>query len=168
MSPRYRFGHTSSPWRQERGAECKTSSSSWRDGVFHVLFAHGHFFPSSSVSVLLTLTCGSHLTTCTASGVGFLSVICKFGGNSSRYCPQTKSRCCLSPSLWLLHHSNSDCQKQVVQFGTDSQTGPSHMEMCLKLHHCFENSLLVLFLSSSNQVVQGIHLFGGDLEKNNL
>lgn len=84
MSPRYRFGHTSSPWRQERGAECKTSSSSWRDGVLHVLLessvAH---FPPSSGSVLLTFSRSeSHLASDSAPETDFLSIISKLEGSN--------------------------------------------------------------------------------------
>lgn len=83
MSPRYRFGHTSSQWRQERVAVCKTSSSSWIDGISHVLsdssVTHVHF-SSSPGSVSLTFLCSesSHLTSVTAPG--FLSVILKTRG----------------------------------------------------------------------------------------
>lgn len=128
MSPRYRFGHTSSQWRQERGAECKTSSSSWIDGILRVSMST--HFSSSPGSVSLTSlprseSCGSHLTSVTASGIGFLSVILKIRG-WKLFCsfPKTKSCRCLLPLRWLLHHSNCDCQKQVVQSGTDSQPNP--------------------------------------------
>lgn len=107
MSPRYKLGHTSSPWRQERGAECKTSSSSWRDEISHFLFESSVLFFSSSGSVSLIFLRSesrvSHLTSETAPLIGFLSVISKFrGGKLLCYSPNTKSRCCLLPLLWLL------------------------------------------------------------------
>lgn len=83
MSPRYKFGHTSSQWRQERGAVCKTSSSSCIDGISHVLsdssVSHVRF-SSSPGSALLTFLCSdsSRLTSVTAPG--FLSVISKTRG----------------------------------------------------------------------------------------
>lgn len=81
ISPRYRFGHTSSQWRQERGAECKTSSSSWTDGINHVVFVH---FSSSSASVSLPFFCSEscewHVISVTASEIGFPSVISRLAG----------------------------------------------------------------------------------------
>lgn len=61
MSPRKRFGHTSSPWRHERGAECRTSSSSCRDGISPVTHVQ-----SSSSSVFVPSVCFESCMTCVA------------------------------------------------------------------------------------------------------
>lgn len=132
MSPRYRFGHTSSPWRQERGAECKISSSSWRDGIlFESSVTHLHFSSSSgsvSRTFLCSESCVTYLTSEAAPGIGFMSVIYKFRGKLFCSFPKSKSHCRLLPLLWLL--TVSDCQKQVVQFGTDPQPS-SHTRRCV-------------------------------------
>lgn len=83
MSPRNRLGHTSSQWRQDRGALCKTSSSSWTDGTSHVLFdsfvTHVHLSssPPGSVPRSFLRSGSAHLTSATAS------VISKTGGRQT-------------------------------------------------------------------------------------
>lgn len=74
MSPRNRFGHTSSPCRQERGAECKTSSRSWRDGISHFLSDP----PATHFSCFGSKSCISHIIPVAAPEEDFLSVIAKF------------------------------------------------------------------------------------------
>lgn len=123
MSPKYRRGHTSSQWRQERGAECKASSNAWIGRIFLILFdssvAPKPHFLSSAGFVSLTFpfspSGGSQLSTI-ASKIGFLSVIPKI----KMCCTflKTKPPHGLLPLRWHAHQSSFDCCRQVVQFGT--------------------------------------------------
>lgn len=118
MSPRNRFGHTSSPCRQERGAECKTSSRSWRDGIFH--------FPSdppaTHFSCFGSKSCISHIIPVAAPEEDFLSLKV-FTIANGLLCSLPKwnqaALCCLrldSLSAAVPPHSASDCQKQVAHW----------------------------------------------------
>lgn len=127
MSPKYSCGHTSSQWRQERGAEYKTSSSSWIVGIFLLLLdssaAYGpHFFSSAgfvSLTFPISVSRGSQLSTVAQSKIGFLSVILKM----KRQGTSLKTKLChsLLPSRWKTHQSKFDCHKQVVQLGAACQ-----------------------------------------------
>lgn len=126
MSPKYRRGHTSSQWRQECGAECKTSSSAWIVGIFLTLLdfsvAHRPHFFSSAGFVSLTFRIppgGSQLSTLAQSKIGFLSVIPKIKMRCTFL--KTKPRYSLLPLRWQMHQSNFDCRKQLVQFSTACQ-----------------------------------------------
>lgn len=77
MSPKNRFGHTSSPWWHERGAECRTSSSSWRDWISPVAHMRSSF-TSGFVSLLFFESLVSHFTPVTAPEGVFLSAIATF------------------------------------------------------------------------------------------
>lgn len=127
MSPKYRCGHTSSQWRQERGAECKTSSNAWIGGIFLILLDSSvaprpHFLSSAgfvSLTFPISPSGGSQLCTMAQSKIGFLSVIPKI----KMCCTflKTKPRHGLLPLRWQTHQSNFDCCRQVVQFGTACQ-----------------------------------------------
>lgn len=121
MSPKYRCGHTSSQWRQERGPECKTSSNSWIVGIFLILLdssaAYMSFFSSAGfVSFPILVSCGSQLS---KTKIGFLSVIPKMKRRGTSL--KTKPCYSLLPSHWKTHQSKFDCHKQVVQFGRACQ-----------------------------------------------
>lgn len=126
MSPKYRCGHTSSQWRRERGAECKTSSSSWIVGVFLILLDSSaadrqHFFSSAgfvSLTFSILLPCGSQLSTVAQSKIGFLSVILKTKRRGATL--KRKSCSSLLPLRWKTHQSKFDCHKQVVRLGRAS------------------------------------------------
>lgn len=127
MSPKYRCGHTSSQWRQERRAECKTSSSSWIVGIFLILLdssaARGPhcFFSAGFVSrtVSISVSCGSSLAMVEQSKIGFPSAILMMKRHGTFFKP--KSCYSLLPPRWQAHQSNIDCRKQVVQVGTACQ-----------------------------------------------
>lgn len=119
MSPRNRFGHTSSPCRQELGAECKTSSRSWRDGISHFLSDP----PATHFSCFGSKSCISHITPVAAPEEDFLSVIAKFTIADGLLCSLPKCNqaalCCLrldSLSAAVPPHSASDCQEQVAHW----------------------------------------------------
>lgn len=146
MSPKYRRGHTSSQWRQERGADCSTSSSSGIVGIFLIRLTssagcRSHFCSSAgfvSLTFPISVSCGSQLSTGAQFKIGFLSVIPKMKSRGA----SLRAKLCYS----CLHVGRCISQILSVTNRWSISTGPANSH--LWKWDCNEvTSMLLLYTS---------------------